>query len=259
MIGRVLSLAVLTAVGALPAQDPAPRRAALAGVIRDSLERPIPLAMVAVDGKDLSTVSDDSGRFHLAGIPAGTNDFTVMRIGFKALSFTTTLTPDTTLVIAIRMRRIQTLEDVNVRAPSVSPRLARTGYYDRKKLGLGSFVTPERVDSLSHLSTPAKLLRDVRGLEVRCGAGGCTVVPTRGHECLQLIVDGAIIGDMNSDNSNQIDNVLTTGAVYAIEVYERPSIVPTEFQGMLPRKRSVLTRKAGCGVVVVWTRGRAER
>jgi hypothetical protein len=120
-------------------------------------------------------------------------------------------------------------------------------------------VSPERVDSLRHLTTPAQLLRDVRGIEVRCTASNCRVVPTRGNECLQLIVDGAIVGDMSRDDSNQIDYVLTTGAVYAIEVYERPSIVPTEFQGMLPGKRSILTRKAGCGAIVVWTRSRVER
>ena len=258
MIRGALLLALLAT--ASHAQDSTPRRAALAGVIRDSLERPLPLATISVDGKDLSTVSDDSGRFHLAGIPAGQNDFTILRLGYKAVAFTTTLAPDTTLVIAIKMRRVQTLENVNVRAASVSERLARTGYYDRKRMGIGSFVTPERVDSLSHVSTPAKLLRDVRGLEVRCGAGGgCSVVQTRGHECLQLIVDGALVGDGVSDSQNGIDAVLSTSQVYAIEVYERPSIVPTEFQGTLPRKRSILTRKAGCGVIVVWTRGRGER
>jgi hypothetical protein len=255
MIGRVLSLAVLTAVGALPAQDPAPRRAALAGVIRDSLDRPVALATISVDGKDLSTVSDDSGRFHLAGIPVGPNDFTVLRLGYKAVSFSTTLAPDTTLVVAIRMQRVQTLQNVTVKASSVSERLARTGFYERKRQGIGSFVTPERADSLSHEASPARMLRDVRGLDVSCGPGGCSVEARGAHKCLHLFIDGAFI----RDGAGSLDQMLSTMQVYAIEVYERPLIVPTEFQGMLPPKRGNLTQKAGCGAIAVWTRGRAER
>ena len=252
-----LALALLVS-GSVLAQVPAPnpgKRAALAGVIRDSMSRPLTMATVLVDGKDFSAVTDESGRFHLAGIPAGTNDFTVMRIGYRSVSFTTTLAPDSTLVIAITLRKIQTLEEVEVRAPGISPALERQGYYDRRRLGIGSFVTPERIDSLDHVATPSQLLRNVRGIEVQCGGRsklGCIVATRRAHGCLNLFIDGVF-------HKDQIDDVLPTTAVYAIEVYENPSIVPLEFQASLPGKVSALTRKAGCGAIVVWTRSRAMK
>ena len=253
-ITLALSILSANALAQVPAPTPG-KRAALAGVIRDSMSRPLTMATVLVDGKDFSAVTDESGRFHLAGIPAGTNDFTVMRIGYRSVSFTTTLAPDSTLVIAIMLRRISTLEEVEVKAASISPRLERQGYYKRRTQGIGSFVTPDRVDSLSHVATPSQLLRDVRGIEVQCGGRsklGCIVATRRAHGCLNLFIDGVF-------HKDQIDDVLPTTAVYAIEVYENPSIVPLEFQASLPGKVSALTRKAGCGAIVVWTRSRAMK
>ncbi|MGH7677232.1 MAG: carboxypeptidase-like regulatory domain-containing protein [Gemmatimonadaceae bacterium] len=247
-----LALAVLsgTALAQVPAPSPG-KRSALAGVIRDSMSRPLPMATVLVDGKDLSTVTDESGRFHLAGITSGTNDFTVLRIGYRSVSFTTTLAPDSTLVIAIVLRRISTLEEVEVKAASISPRLERQGYYERRNRAIGSFVTPEKVDSLQHVASPSQLLRDVRGIEVRCLKLGCVVMTTRSHGCLNLFIDGVFHRD-------QIDDVLGTTAVFAIEVYENPNIVPLEFQGGLGRRGgAALNPKAGCGALVVWTRSRA--
>lgn len=228
------------------------KRSALAGVIRDTMSRPIPGATVLVDSIGLSAVSDDSGRFHLAGIPSGANGFTIMRIGYKAVSFTTILAPDTTLVIAIQLRSAQLLPDIVVAADRISPRLARTGFYERRRTGLGSFLTPERIDSLSSVGSPAQLLRDVRGIELVCRYTSCEVHTRRAPDCLLLFVDGAQI-------PGQLDDVLTTGAVSAIEVYERPSLVPVEFQGRLPSKKGILTARAGCGALVVWTKSRAPR
>jgi hypothetical protein len=111
----------------------------------------------------------------------------------------------------------------------------------------------ERIDSLSYLPSPAMMLRNVRGITVKCTAGGCTVHTNRPPDCLWLFVDGVYSRD-------QIDDVLTVGGVYAIEVFERAGIVPMEFQAPLPSKsigRGPLSLGAGCGAVVVWTRARA--
>ncbi|MGH7616181.1 MAG: hypothetical protein ACREPM_03030 [Gemmatimonadaceae bacterium] len=69
---------------------------------------------------------------------------------------------------------------------------------------------------------------------------------------LALFVDGAYIG------MDQIDLLgLTPDGVAAIEVYERPSIVPVEFESSLSQKRSRgLSLASGCGAIAVWTKAR---
>ena len=250
----VLLAVSIAAAELAAAQAPPPgaphRLTALAGIVRDTLERPIDWVTVLLDGTDLSTVSDDSGRFHLGGITPGSRTFTVMRIGYEPLSFETTLAPDTTLTVDIQLRPTKMLEPVDVTAVRAS-RFTRTGFYDRQRLGTGAFVSPERVDSLRYVTSPARLLRDVPGIDVRCGPAGACVVRPRWTNCLLLIVDGVSYGE------SQLDNVLGTSEVHAIEVYDRASRVPIEFQGRLPRRTGGLTVRAGCGAIAVWTKSRA--
>jgi hypothetical protein len=181
-----------------------------------------------------------------------------MRMGYKSVSFEVTLTPESTLVLGIRLRSIQTLGPVLVTGAAEIARLARTGFYERQRTGLGSFLTPQRVDSLNFVSTPAQLLRGVRGIEVTCLHETCTVHTRNPPDCLWLFVNGAFVPP-NGSYQSQLDDVVATGEVSAVEVYERPMIVPSEFQGTLPRKRSLgFTQKAGCGALVVWTRPHAR-
>jgi hypothetical protein len=155
-LGILAVLACNVAFAQVPARDTSARTSAIAGLVLDSLERPVPLATVTLDGRELTAVTDSLGRFHLAGIPAGANAFTVLRLGYQPSSFSATLPPDSTVVITVRLRRVATLDPVSVRAAALRDRLAKRGYYDRQRKGIGSFVSPERVDSLHHLSTPVR-------------------------------------------------------------------------------------------------------
>ena len=227
------------------------KRAALAGVVRDTLGRPLHLATILVVGKDLSAISDDSGRFHIAGIPAGESEFMVMRIGHRSVSFAATLLPDTTVIVGIRLTPVQVLEELEVTARRRTD-WTRTGFEERQRIGLGKFVTPDRIERLSPVGAPSTYLRDISGIDVRCiSAGRCSVVP-RYARCLWLWVDGVLYRDA------QLDDILSATQVYAIEVYSRESSVPMEFQGMLPRKSGrEMTQFAGCGALVVWTKANA--
>lgn len=209
------------------------------------------MADIHADG-GVGAVSDSVGRFFLDLLPPGVTGFTVRHIGFAEASFTVRLPPDSTLVLAVTLGSLQALNTVRVEAAPESRRLQQFGFFERQHSTVGSFVSPARVDSLSYLGSPAQLLRGVRGLDVRCGMGGCAVHTFVAPDCLWLFVDGAFM-------DAQLDDVLTTSAVYAFEVYERPSIVPVEFQAKLPPKRpGGWTFKAGCGALVVWTRAHAQ-
>jgi hypothetical protein len=229
--------------------------AAIAGVIRDTAGRTLPLVTVLADGKDLSDVTKDDGRFFISGLPQGNVEFTVMRLGYHQVQFTATLTTDSTLVLAIKMRPIQTMAAISITAPAAIAQLKRSGFYDRERAGLGSFLTPHHIDSVAdrHQVT-SQLMRDMNGVEVVCvAAGRCSVQTKRAHGCLRIFVDGQQqIGD-------QIDDIVPITMVAAMEVYPNPTTVPTEFQGKLPPKRSLLTAKSGCGAIVVWTRSRLDK
>lgn len=245
----------LTASASLAAQTPDTTRkhSGLAGVVRDSLGRPIIAANVLVDGITGATATDDSGRFDVRRLLAGPNGFTITKIGFAPLSFEVSLPADSVVVLSVTMRSVQVLNTVNVNAERTNAYLARTGFTERQRLGLGSFLTPQHLDSIAmSVSTPAQLLRGVRGVDVRCPRGLCTVVSHSPPGCLWLYIDGVPHG------TQQIDSLgFSPSGIAAIEVYERPSMVPLEFQGQLPIKQGRgMSMGAGCGALAIWTKSR---
>jgi hypothetical protein len=225
--------------------------AGIAGVVRDTLARPLHLVAITALGRDTSVVTDDSGRFALTKLPPGPTSISVLRIGYRPIAFEADLPADSTLMVAIRLQPVTTLAAVVTSAERVGKYLARTGFPERMHMGIGSFLSPEKIDSLSRIVTrPAELLRELRGLDVQCANAGCIVHTRRPPDCLLLFIDGVFA-------DGQIDDQLTVGGIAAIEVYERPSKVPAEFQGKLPEKRGLLSRGAGCGAIAVWTKARA--
>ncbi|HEY8176775.1 MAG TPA: carboxypeptidase regulatory-like domain-containing protein, partial [Gemmatimonadaceae bacterium] len=122
----VVLLAALAALdnatGQTPAADSA-RPTALAGTVRDLLGHPVAGVTLTAEGRERSVQTDDSGRFHMAGIPAGPKLFTLAKLGFVAVSFQVRLAPDTTIVIDVHLRPVQSLSEVTVSSPGVSAKL----------------------------------------------------------------------------------------------------------------------------------------
>jgi hypothetical protein len=251
----VFTFLMLAATTSLAAQVPDTTRkhSGLAGIVRDTLGRPIIAANVLVDGSSVAAITDDSGRFDVRRLSAGSNGFTITKIGYAPLSFEVSLPVDSVVVLSAMMRPVQVLNTVNVNAERTNAYLARTGFTERQRLGLGSFLTPQHLDSIAMaVSTPSQLLRGVRGIDlVRC-RGLCTVVSHSPPGCLWLYIDGVPHG------TQQIDSLgFSPSGIAAIEVYERPSIVPMEFQGQLPIKQGGgMSMRAGCGALAIWTKSR---
>jgi carboxypeptidase family protein len=268
MFGKVIGVVSMIAIaspslGASYASGQSPPTAAqrkksgIAGVVRDSLGRAIRLANILVDGESLTTVSDDSGRFDLRGLSSGPNGFTVLKVGYAPVSFETSLPPDSVLVLAIRMRSVQTLSTVKVTGERINAYLARTGFAERRRMGFGSFLSPEQVDSVADLIvTPSQFLRGMRGIDLQCGNLACVPVARNYASCLSLFVDGAPYGP-----ARVIDSFgLNPNSIAAIEVYDRPAVVPIEFQGTLPEKRGRgLSATGGCGAIALWTKTHVPR
>jgi hypothetical protein len=253
VIGRLAGALFALAPVVVAAQAPA-RTAALAGTVRDTLGHPLRLVAVSVENSQITAVTDDSGRFHLKGIPAGRNDFALRRIGFSPVEFATTVAADSTLVIDVRMKALQTLDAVTVTTTGPVA-LHRAGFYERKQLGLGSFIPPEKIDSLSNLPqgsmmVVSTLARGVRRVCPRAAHNVCDI-QLRSAACRWLFIDGHQV-------DGAFDEQVVPTEIAAIEIYDRVPLVPAEFQGRLPPSRGLSPGSAGCGAVVVWTKGRVR-
>src|SRR5262245_34380331 len=228
---RLFALLLLSATtfafpNALPCQvarDTTGKHAGLAGTVRDSLGGPIRRVSVFVEGGLAATITDDSGRFDLRGLPSGESDFTLSKIGYAPVSFRVALPHDSLVVVAIRMRSVQALPVVSVVGERESALLKRTGFFERRKLALGSFLSPEQIDSVAdRITVPSQFLRGARGIDFRCGSS-CVPVPRNFTGCLWLFVDGIQHGQVAT-----IDSLgLTPSSIAAIEGYDRSGIVPT--------------------------------
>lgn len=233
--------------------------AAIAGVVRDTGGRYIVGAEVLIDGFAKKGVTDDSGRFHVDGVPAGKNGFIIRKLTYNPVSFETSLVEGKTLVLQINMQPAEQMLDAAVITASAELQgLTKAGFYERQRQGLGYYITPQKIDSLQYLMAPSQILRDIPGIEVRCGrATVCEVRSRTPPYCMHTFVDGRY-------EEGRLDELLTTGTVVAFEVYRSPSSIPHEFHLPLQQKTAPgrglasLTGTAGCGAVVAWTKSKVK-
>ncbi len=277
-----LATLVLLAVAASTAAAQAPSaagKAALSGIVRDSLGHPITAAEVVVEDAGLATTADSAGVFHLAGVPAGRTIFTVRHIGYDPVSFAIEMPADSTVQVQLMLHRAaQVLEAITTTGARAG--LSAVGFYDRMKANIGGqYVTPEEIERMGPRSAASAYVQGVRGIRVvypsrrqlsssttiydpssgKPGSprpipahGGVPVtgpadapegtqIVTSGSGCpLRIFVDGI-------EQRASIDDIVSSSEVYAVEVYARGTAIPTSFQG-------TLRDRPGCGAVAIWTK-----
>jgi hypothetical protein len=185
------------------------------------------------------------------------------RLARRASEETAGVKRDTAVAAA---RASQALPAVVVRdsVRSLSP-LAMYGFEDRRRMGLGAFVTPEMMAKQHYESLPT-LLSTVRGVRISYGNRGEPAVYLRGMVmpyCVpSVFLDGALFhlggGPIESDPYNlttrsrslstalrDLHSIVPPWAVKAIEVYSNPGSTPAQFD---------YTSTTGCGSIVIWTR-----
>jgi hypothetical protein len=83
----VLALTLLLSAPVWAQQPGPPAEVVLTGVVVDNLTgRPVPSALVSVDGRAPRAIADSLGAFTLRGVPSGTFDLLVQRFGYGDLS-----------------------------------------------------------------------------------------------------------------------------------------------------------------------------
>jgi len=136
------------------------------------------------------------------------------------------------------------LEPIVVRASNLEHRWGMSGFYARRRIGFGYFITREQIETY-HYTTMQQAL-GTRGVTFLCGRNGCN--PTAlidGQRCrMMAYVDGlpAFGDDLTS---------LPTSEIAGIEVYRSNFDTPTEFSVGGVFNGGTVGR---CGSVVVWMR-----
>jgi len=200
-----------------------------------------------------SGVTDESGRFRIRAPAAGTYRLQFTRIGYRpVITATFSLTNgDDALEVEVRAPSLAVLLDsVTVTgervSPSMDPRLAFEGYYNRKDTygphGMGAGVFLEREEIMR--SVPflvSDVVRMLPGVSVHKDSLNRQVITFRGHfragRCIpRVYIDGAPIA-----TGADIDEILLPSSLAAVEIYTG-LVTPGEF-----------TTSGTCGVMAVWT------
>jgi len=235
--------------------------AVVRGRITTASGTPLPDASVRVLGGGSVVRSNATGDFQVDDALAGTQTLEARAIGYMPVRRAVRLRTDTALVLTMSMstRNVE-LDTVRVAAGRVIPWDVR-GIERRWRTGLGKFIDGDAA-ALRATLYASDALRGLPGVFVRMeGQQYGNQIYLRdngGRECrAQLWVDGMRfgpatgVGGPNSSGRSVMDETgvtlderVTIREVAAIEVYNRPTVVPPEY----------MTMTNDCGVVAVWTK-----
>ena len=224
-----------------------PGTASLRGTVLGDNGRSMRDATVSIVGTQRSTHTDVDGTFRIDHIPAGTRTVEVRYVGLlpmiAAMEFATNGSRDTLFSIG---RKAQALNPVAVRAELTLPSwMERSGFEDRRRMGLGGFVTEEEIKrhAFPELVTVLEGVRGVR-VEMRLlrGVMGIPYMLSGGRRCSpNFFLDGIY----QPVDYPQLSGFVTPEQIKGIEAYNSPGTMPAQFD---------MFTATGCGSIVIWTR-----
>jgi hypothetical protein len=267
---HLISGAVLLCALACSATLHAQQTAGLAIRVVDAADAPVADAQLQLLGTRFAGRADQAGWIRLQGLPAGPALLRISRIGYASLETTVSLAAGATFEADVELASAPVqVERVTARGARENMGLAMSGFYRRKEMGFGVFMTHEDFER-NQAKRPSEVFRRMPGVRVvpsgslgRRGyklqsvsygpslsgssSRGAMSGPSQrgnpdggggGSQCeMQTYLDGVAV---------QLDDIdqVRLESLGAVEVYRGPSEVPAEFN----RTGSV------CGVVLMWTR-----
>ena len=247
------SLAALLLVPAL-LQAQEKRTSAFTGVVwRESTQEAVAGAEVLLPKLDLHAVTDSNGIFRLVGLPPGTHELLVRRMGFEQYkSRVGLIAGDTTRqLVYLKPALLTVLDTVNVRARTTGiPEVD-----ERRLMKIGSAIMREELDK-KEASKLGDLIGDLPGVVVRrTRAGGAYALNSRGpntiygnnKECYVMVyVDDAPVYSGNPGEMLYNLNNVVPKSLEAVEYFSGASQVPAKYN----------RTGSACGVLLLWTRRR---
>lgn len=241
--GLVL-LGVALAGPELSAQQSVSPTGVLEGVVVDSSGGRIVGVELVISNTRIRGFSNDTGGFRLLGVPAGRNTVRLRRLGYAPNNVAFIVEAGTTERRELAMTSMPTtVNPVVVTAPR---RPEYTGwaadfYRRRDQSSGGRFITREEIErrNPTHVTD---LIRSLPGVQIRPSSAAGRTVFFRGNTCPPFVwIDNApaLAGYFDIDN-------VQPGSLEGIEVYSSVATMPSELV--------VSRNRAGCGMIVLWTK-----
>lgn len=211
--------------------------ASLGGVVSGPGGAPVASAEVWVRGTNANTRTDAVGAYTLGGLPEGTQELEVRRIGYALGVAPVELRSGTKTTANVDLRRVVNLDSVIV----VATRTKYPDFYAHKSAGWGRFLGPEQI-AMQRVSTTSDIIRKIPGFLVR-QRGYRTVVEAAGgsiNGCpATVVIDGMRVLEYppTVNDVHPLD-------IAAIEAY------PGSMAPFAPPEYGI----GGCGGIVIWTK-----
>ena len=233
----------------------------LRGTVRDPDARPV--AGVEISGGASRALTDSLGRFVLRGLAGDSVRLELRRIGYQALTRAVSLrAPPAELELVMHPDAV-VLPEIRATARPAKPAkyLGTTkydGFFQRQKLGLGTFITREQIEQMNAFHT-YEILRGIPGINVSIGNGDPTDAEIRIPRCfggngrVTVWIDGKMQLPSSSpgrdpghtgrdiDLAEHLARITPTN-IEMVEIYRGASQIPGVFQW------------DGCAVIAIWTR-----
>ena len=213
-------------------------------------DSPVIGAEVSVKGDKIERIarSDSNGLAKVDGLPIGSIEIRVRRVGFKQAQFLARVANgDNAFTISIDGASV-TLNEIRIIGNrSVVGRLDDFEMRTRRG-GASTIITAEQIDKRNPIKL-SQMLVGIPGVRITDALGSAVAISTRGRnptyakmvDCvLQVMVDGILMPEYTD-----ID-VVVPKAAYGIEVFNGPSSIPVQLKSS--RKDS------WCGLIAIWTR-----
>lgn len=204
----------------------------MTGRVRSSADSSSLTGAVLTLNSDAIALTDSAGTFQFVDVDSGTNLLAVRRFGYEPVELAIWVDSTVNLTISLNPTPYQ-LEGLDVVADEagVTRRLAREGFYERRRYGNGHFYDRDHIARMNVVYT-----RDILHL-----------LPQRFRTPCAFFVDGIQIDTQAyTDPLRTLDILVKAEMIEAIEIYDI---------GAVPMRFNV-TRDENCpsSLLVIWTR-----
>ena len=201
---------------------------------------------VEIGGTDLVTMTNEKGEFSMTGAPAGTHVLNVRHMGYLAVTVPVNIAAREPNRLNIDLPRFVPVMDPVLVTARRNRSLDRVGFNERRRVGIGRYVTREEIERSNPLRI-SDILRRVPGLRVAHAGGRDVIASSRGGTfggpgCVRFWVDDMLWQSMEPGDVNDF---VSAKEVMGIEVYS---------SGGTPAR--YMMGGQSCTTVIVWTRMR---
>ena len=189
------------------------------------------------------TRANQLGEWTLTGIPAGTRLLEVRAVSYYPERRAVDVVANAPIVRVALATMKSVLDTVKVTA-SLRNRIDRSGFADRRRSGVGHYLTADDVAKRAPIVT-TDLLRNMSGVRYNTADEGILVRGAVSEWCTpEIYLDGRPLRGLLFD---ELDNWVHPDEIAGIEVYAGIT-TPVQYQ----------TGLTGCGSIVIWTHNRGK-